>query len=110
MSPAANAVDEMVKGPGVKIAFDKEGNPTQAAVAFAKRFKTDVKELVVVEDGESELRLTPNIAKKAGRQWTYWPAYYLKSSVNCRSKKPCVGMPAKWPFRARSSGWWRCLA
>jgi glycyl-tRNA synthetase len=53
VAPRQNAVDEMVKGPGVKIAFDKEGNPTQAAVAFAKRFKTDVKELVVVEDGKS---------------------------------------------------------
>jgi glycyl-tRNA synthetase len=53
VAPQQNAIDEMVKGPGVKVAFDKEGNPTQAAVAFAKRFKADVKELVVVDDDKS---------------------------------------------------------
>ena len=38
------------KGPSVKIAFDADGNPTQAAMGFARGQHIDVSELVT-EDG-----------------------------------------------------------
>lgn len=38
------------KGPSAKIAFDADGNPTKAAMGFARGQKIDVKDLVV-EDG-----------------------------------------------------------
>ena len=38
------------KGPSIKIAFDGDGNPTKAAMGFARGQKIDVKDLVV-EDG-----------------------------------------------------------
>lgn len=50
VAPAQRDIDEMVKGPGAKAAFDKEGNPTQAAIGFAKRFGADPKSLVVKDD------------------------------------------------------------
>lgn len=50
VAPAQSDIDEMVKGPGAKAAFDKDGNPTQAAIGFAKRFGVDPKSLVVKEE------------------------------------------------------------
>lgn len=38
------------KGPSVKIAYDADGNPTKAAMGFARGQKIDVKDLVI-EDG-----------------------------------------------------------
>jgi glycyl-tRNA synthetase len=50
VAPAQRDIDEMVKGPGAKAAFDKDGNPTQAAIGFARRFGVDPKSLLVKED------------------------------------------------------------
>ena len=44
-------LDELLKGPGAKVAFDASGNPTQAAIGFAKRSGVDVKDLIVKEEG-----------------------------------------------------------
>lgn len=41
---------EIIKvGPPAKVAFDKEGRPTQAAFGFAKQWDVDVSELILVE-------------------------------------------------------------
>jgi glycyl-tRNA synthetase len=50
VAPKQRDIDEWVKGPGAKVAFDANGNPTQAAVGFAKRFNIDPTTLVVKED------------------------------------------------------------
>ncbi|MCS6848154.1 MAG: glycine--tRNA ligase subunit beta, partial [Anaerolineae bacterium] len=50
VAPKQRDIDEMVKGPPARAAFDKDGNPTQAAIGFAKRFSVDARELVVQED------------------------------------------------------------
>ncbi|MFC1464205.1 MAG: glycine--tRNA ligase subunit beta [Candidatus Brachytrichaceae bacterium NZ_4S206] len=50
VAPKQRDIDELVKGPPAKAAFDKDGNPTQAAIGFAKRFNLDPRELVVKED------------------------------------------------------------
>ncbi len=60
------------KGPSVKIAFDAEGNPTKAAIGFARGKKVDVKDLVVKdgyvyavsnEEGKSADILLPKLLK-----------------------------------------------
>jgi len=43
-------VDELVKGPPAKAAFDSAGRPTQAAIGFASRFQLDPAALIVQED------------------------------------------------------------
>ncbi len=53
VAPAQRALDEWVKGPGAKAAFDAAGNPTQAAIGFAKRFGMDAKDLVVKSEGNA---------------------------------------------------------
>lgn len=40
-------LSEEVRGPAVKAAFDAEGNPTKAAMGFAKGQGVDVKDLIV---------------------------------------------------------------
>ncbi|NJM40559.1 MAG: glycine--tRNA ligase subunit beta, partial [Anaerolineae bacterium] len=47
VAPSQRPLDEWVKGPGAKVAFDASGNPTQAAIGFAKRSGVDVAALVV---------------------------------------------------------------
>jgi glycyl-tRNA synthetase len=51
VAPAQRGLDEWVKGPGAKAAFDADGKPTQAAIGFAKRFGVDVSELVTRQEG-----------------------------------------------------------
>ena len=50
VAPSQRSLDEMVKGPAAKAAFDKDGKPTQAAIGFAKRFGIDATALVVKDD------------------------------------------------------------
>ena len=54
VSEQTEAVDEVFKGPSVKIAFDEEGNPTKAASGFARGKGVDVSELEVREEGGVE--------------------------------------------------------
>lgn len=53
------------KGPSVKIAYDADGNPTKAAMGFARGQKIDVKDLVV-EDGYVYANVTSVGADTAG--------------------------------------------
>lgn len=53
------------KGPAVKIAYDADGNPTKAAMGFARGQKIDVKDLVV-EDGYVYANVTSAGAPTAG--------------------------------------------
>jgi glycyl-tRNA synthetase len=53
VAPVQAAIQENVKGPGAKVAFDAAGKPTQAAIAFAKRFGLGPEDLTVVDDGKN---------------------------------------------------------
>ena len=53
VAPTTRAFDEFVKGPAAKAALDAAGNPTQAAVGFARRFGIDARELVVRTEGNA---------------------------------------------------------
>ncbi len=46
--------EELIVGPPVRMAFDKEGNPTPAAIGFAKRVGKEVSELERVEKEKGE--------------------------------------------------------
>ncbi|MBN1953739.1 MAG: glycine--tRNA ligase subunit beta [Anaerolineae bacterium] len=49
LSPRQRAVEEWVKGPPARAAFDASGRPTQAAVGFARKHGLPVDELAVRE-------------------------------------------------------------
>lgn len=53
VAPQQRALDELMKGPSAKVAFDANGNPTSAAIGFAKRFGIDPKDLIVKEEGNA---------------------------------------------------------
>lgn len=53
VAPQQRGLDELMKGPAAKVAFDANGNPTQAAQGFAKRFGVDAKDLIVKEEGNA---------------------------------------------------------
>jgi glycyl-tRNA synthetase len=52
VAPQQRALDEQVRGPSAKVAFDASGKPTQAAIGFAKRFNIDPATLTVREDAQ----------------------------------------------------------
>ncbi len=47
-----DTIEKEVTGPPAKVAFDADGNPTRAALGFARSAGVDVSELYVVEKGE----------------------------------------------------------
>lgn len=49
LSPHQRPLEEVVKGPPTRVAFDAEGNPTPAAQGFARRQGVDVADLQVRE-------------------------------------------------------------
>ncbi len=51
VAPRQQDLDVWVKGPPARTAFDSEGNPTQAAVGFARRLGVAVEQLIVKEEG-----------------------------------------------------------
>lgn len=68
------------KGPSTSIAFDADGNPTKAAMGFARGKKVDVKDLVVKdgyvyavnkEEGKDTTQLLPEILKNLIENLTF---------------------------------------
>jgi glycyl-tRNA synthetase len=49
LAPRQRPVEELVKGPPKRVAFDSAGDPTKAAEGFARKFGVDVKDLEVRE-------------------------------------------------------------
>jgi len=52
LAPATPVRDEVIWGPPKKIAFDENGEPSKAAIAFAKKNGIDVADLVSENDGK----------------------------------------------------------
>jgi glycyl-tRNA synthetase len=50
LAPQQTPLDAMVRGPAVKAAFDKDGQPTKAAEGFARGQGVDVNDLIKVEE------------------------------------------------------------
>ena len=60
------------KGPSTAIAFDKDGNPTKAAIGFARGKKVDVADLVV-KDG-----YVYAVSSEEGKQTVELFTYFIK--------------------------------
>src|SRR5699024_9345596 len=54
VAEATEALEEVFRGPAAKIAFDAEGNPTKAAVGFARGKGVDVESLERREENGAE--------------------------------------------------------
>jgi len=52
IAPQQRPLDELVRGPSVKVAFDAAGKPTPAAAGFAKRYNIDPATLIVKTDAQ----------------------------------------------------------
>ena len=89
------------KGPSLKIAFDKDGNPTRAAQGFARGQGVDVKDLVQKDgyvyavkhlEGKKTIDLLPAILDD------------ILHSLNF--PKPCGGLTMISGSSVLSAGWW----
>ena len=91
------------KGPPVKVAFDDDGKPTPAALAFAKkcgvevdaldRASSDKGEWLVYEKAEEGQRPNSSRISSSAR------------STRCRSRAACAGARANTSSCARCTGW-----
>ncbi len=68
VATSTEAVNERIKGPSKKIAFDADGNPTKAASGFARGKGVAVEDLEVAFDGDEEyvfaLKSLPSLESK----------------------------------------------
>jgi len=55
--------EDLVKGPAVRSALDKEGKPTKALVGFAKKRGVPIEQLVRINDGKQEVFAHRDMAK-----------------------------------------------
>lgn len=46
--------EKIFRGPNSKVAYDNNGNPTQAAMGFARKFNMDVNSLYKMQEGDQE--------------------------------------------------------
>lgn len=68
-----------VKGPDKEKAFDKSGNPTQAAIGFAKKYSLEPKDLAIKKVNDSEYVFAT--AKTGGKEIKELLASILPSSI-----------------------------
>ena len=89
---AARAIDreKEVKGPPKKIAFDAAGNPSKAALGFARSQGIPLSETMIKEIKGGEY-LFALLRRKGGQRWRYFPNYcgYYSGSTFPRQ---CVGV------------------
>ncbi len=65
LAPRQTDLEEVVKGPPAERAFDAEGNPTKAALGFARGKGVDVADLAVMEEGGK--RYVTAVVREEGR-------------------------------------------
>ena len=68
VAESTEALEETFRGPSAKIAFDAEGNPTKAAVGFARGKGVDVGALEVREEKGVEYVFATRRVRRATRQ------------------------------------------
>ena len=65
LAPRQADLETVVKGPPADRAFDRDGNPTQGAIGFARSRGVDVRDLQIVSEGER--RYVTAVVREAGR-------------------------------------------
>ena len=99
--------EEQVMGPATKIAY-KDGQPTAAAQAFAKKVGVEVQKLEKVTNAKGEY-LAATIKQKDSRQQRFWPGRCRKKSRRFIGRRACTGVKASQSdLCARCAGSWRC--
>ena len=116
-SPASRTVaareadrEVTVRGPKRSAAFDADGNPTKAALGFARANGIDVTELETIDvDGTSLRRPLPHRGRapcsRSPRRRSL-----TRSPSACARARTCVGRTRNSPSPARSAGSSRCGA
>ena len=106
--PAAQPdVTEQVTGPSVSVAY-KDGQPTPAAHAFAKKAGVDVSQLQ-----RSHNCRRANICRRRSRRKDappprFWPRLCPKRSRRSTGPRICTGASRASASCVRCAGWWRC--
>lgn len=72
LAPRQSDLEEIKKGPPAARAYDKDGNPTKAAIGFARGKKVRVEDLILIDEGRyvaaqvrEEGRPTPDVLAEA---------------------------------------------
>lgn len=65
LAPRQAALETVVKGPPAELAYDEAGNPTQAALGFARSHGIDVSALQITSEGEK--RYVTAVVRQNGR-------------------------------------------
>jgi glycyl-tRNA synthetase beta chain len=92
-------VTEQVTGPSAGIAF-KDGHPTPAAHAFAKKAGVDVADLHKITTAKGEYL--------AATRARFYPSCCRKKSTPSIGQRICTGARRVNFSCVRCAGWWRC--
>lgn len=97
------SISNVILGPPFKVAFDEDGNPTQAAIKFAQQHNTDVNKLITIEnkkgrylayqeyyEGEETVKLLPVVLEKMLSQITF------RRGMHWESSKFIFTRPIRW--------------
>lgn len=100
------ALEEVFRGPAAKIAFDEAGNPTKAAIGFARGKGLDVDALERRDENGTEyvyaVRQVPSQDVAA-----LLPEVLRGVIDGSPGRSPAAGAPRPRCSRARCAGWWR---
>ena len=109
VAPRQSDLEELVKGPPAKIAFDDEGNPTQAAIGFARSKGLDV--MLWKPARWTAAATSPRwCAKKAARRTRSWPKCFPTWLLRSISSRRCAGTRPTLLSPGQSAGCWPCTA
>ena len=100
-------VTEQVSGPSASIAY-KDGQPTAAAHAFAKKAGVEVSQLEKVTTPKGEY-LSAKVTEKAERQQKFSPRIFPKKFSQSTGRRICTGGNRTRGLCVRFAGWWQCL-
>ena len=106
ISAAQADVTEQVTGPSVNVAY-KNGEPTPAAHAFARKAGVDVAQLEKITTAKGEY-LAAKSVRKAGVQPRFLQRICRRKSPRSTGRRVCTGARLTSGLCVRYGGWWRC--
>ena len=99
-------VTEQVNGPSASIAY-KDGQPTPAAHAFAKKAGVEVSQLEKITTPKGEY-LPRRSLKKGGPPPKFSRKIFPRKSPQSIGRKICTGANRARDLCVRFAGWWQC--
>ncbi len=105
--PSAQAdLTEQVTGPSAQVAF-KDGQPTPAAHAFAKKVGVEVSKLEKIATAKGEY-LGATVTRKGRAAEEILAECFPRKSRHSIGRRICTGASAERYSCVRCAGWWRC--